>query len=375
MKTTIVTTTINVPYLLDGYVRNFQAHGHTEVDFVVIGDRKTPPEAEPYLAALSAKGYSASYWGPQRQSEWLRCFPELDRLLPWNCVQRRNLGYLIAYQGGANLIITIDDDNFTTDDDYVGGHSIVGQIQVLPTVESSSGWFNACDLLEMERPRRIYHRGFPHSQRWKDTRLSYHDSEGRVVVNAGLWLGAPDVNAVTHLEEPCQVTALRPEVKKNIALAPGTCCPFNSQNTAFHRDLLPCMYLEVMGDEVLGQRIDRYDDIWMSYFAKKIIDHLGDRVAFGRPMVKQDRNPHDYVRDLCRELPGMILTEKLIVTLQELRLTEGSYMRCYPELAEALRHTICDSKDYSYAEKAYFLKLTDGMRVWADVCRQIQGSR
>ncbi len=42
MKITIVTTTINIPKLLLQYAENARYYGHTNVDFVVIGDRKSP---------------------------------------------------------------------------------------------------------------------------------------------------------------------------------------------------------------------------------------------------------------------------------------------------------------------------------------------
>jgi hypothetical protein len=42
-------------------------------------------------------------------------------------------------------------------------------------------------------------------------------------------------------------------------MANGTWCPFNSQNTALHRDLIPAY--------VLSPLIGRMDDIWARYFA------------------------------------------------------------------------------------------------------------
>jgi hypothetical protein len=373
LRTSIVTTTIHVPRTLDSLVDNLARNGHSGVDFVVVGDRKTPAETAEYLASVAARGYPVAYWDVERQVEWLRRFPALDAAIPWNCIQRRNIGYLAAYESGADRIISIDDDNFCTDDDFLGGHAIIGQTRTLPAVRSSTGWFNPCDLLETERGRRIYHRGFPFSQRWKDEQLSYSysDRPARVLVNAGLWTGVPDVDAVCHLEGPCRVTGLRDGVGGHVALAPGVCAPFNSQNTAFLREVLPVMFLLVMGDEVLGMRLGRYDDIWMSFFAQKIIQHLGGTVTFGRPLMRQDRNPHDFLRDLWQELPGMILTDKIIVTLAELKLRCSDYSDCFLELAESLREAVCRSSEYGYGEKAFFLKMTDQMRVWADACRQL----
>ena len=56
MKTTITTTTIHVPYLMEDYIRDILRHGRqNEVDFVITGDRKTPPEAAAYCRALEER--------------------------------------------------------------------------------------------------------------------------------------------------------------------------------------------------------------------------------------------------------------------------------------------------------------------------------
>ena len=39
MRTTIVTTTIYVPQALEKYAQNARFYGHSEVDFIVIGDK------------------------------------------------------------------------------------------------------------------------------------------------------------------------------------------------------------------------------------------------------------------------------------------------------------------------------------------------
>ncbi|HUV05166.1 MAG TPA: hypothetical protein VMX94_08665 [Armatimonadota bacterium] len=373
MKSAIVTTTIHVPHLLDGYVENLNKHGHKDVSFVIIGDLKTPPEINDYVGnANASQPYKFDYWDVDRQRGWLKRFPDLDKLIPYNSIQRRNLGTLIAAEQGNEAIIWIDDDNFVTDDDFVGLHTSLGLRQKVKAIKSSTSWFNPCDLLETQKNRRIYHRGYPHSKRWQQEKLSQVEQAGRVVVNEGLWFGAPDVDAVTHLEEPCEVTALKPAyASENAVLAWGTWAPFNSQNTGLLSELLPCAYLVVMGDELYGQKIDRYDDIWMSYFTKKCADRMGDFVRFGRPLVRQTRNPHDLVKDLAKELPGMILTEKLAVTLDEIELTSSDYLSCYEELAQSLRQHACNDKRYTYEEKAYVLRITDGMLVWTDVCRDL----
>lgn len=372
-KFKIVTTTIHIPIVLESYIKNFQKYGHNNVDFVIIGDLKTPDKITDYLKKLLKNGYQFDYWDVNRQKKWLEKFPKLDNLIPYNSIQRRNLGYLIAYENGADVIVTIDDDNFAiSGNNFLKGHSIVGKTSSFLAVNSSTKWFNPCDLLKLKLQRRIYHRGFPYSKRWKNEKYSYRERKGRVVVNAGLWLGNPDVDAITHLEEPIEVIGWNKNfTKKYVALANNTHSPFNTQNMAFFKELLPLAYLPIMGDSIGGMRIDRYDDIWSSYFAQKIINHLGDLITFGQPLVRQDRNPHDYLRDLTGELPGMLITNKLIQTLERIELSEKSYFSCYGELIERLKAEIYKSTIYTNSEKEYFLKFTHGMSVWHDVVDQI----
>jgi len=373
VKITVVTTTIRIPRCIESYIKNFRTYGWNDVRFLVIGDMKTPSTMSNYLEGLSDSGCHIDYWDVERQRKWLGSFPKLDDLIPYNSTQRRNIGYLLAYEQDAEVIISIDDDNFAiADNDFIKGHCLVGQKMSLTTVKSSTDWFNPCDLLLANPDKRIYHRGFPYSKRSFEGTVNFGTMEGRVVVNEGLWLGVPDVDAATHLQEPVEIIGFKRDLQQgHVALAQSTYSPFNTQNTAFHAELLPCMYLPEMETEVSGISIDRYEDIWSSYFAQKIIKHFGDAITFGEPLVRHDRNPHDHMKDLVGELPGILLTEKLIKTLESITLSEISYLECYKELLQALRSSIYKDNGYSRREKAYLLRLTDGMNVWADTVSRI----
>ena len=60
------------------------------------------------------------------QDEWGRQFA-LYPLIPYNTDGRRVFGYLRALEDGCELLISIDDDNFPTHDDFVGYHRRTGQ--------------------------------------------------------------------------------------------------------------------------------------------------------------------------------------------------------------------------------------------------------
>ena len=370
MKTAIVLTTIAVPNLLEGHADNYQQHGHEDVEFIVIGDLKTPKETEKVIRNIRGRGFEAEYFDIPKQEKWLQNQdPELKRMIPYNSDNRRNIGFLIAVERGAEVIVSIDDDNYVTGGDYLGGHKIVGTTQTLKTAESSNRWFNPCSMMETETKRAIYPRGFPYSKRWKDE-IRFIHSSGRVVMNGGLWLRYPDLDAVTNLNEKVKTVAINSE---QIMLATGTFSPINTQNTAFHRDILPCYYYIVMGAQINGYRLDRYGDIWSGFFAKKIIDHLGDRVTFGHPLTDHRRNIHDLFKDLQQELWGMVLTDKLVPIMESINLSKKTYSSAYLELAGKIEDDINRSSEFSEDEKAYVSQIASNMRVWVRVCDRIMG--
>ncbi len=366
----IVLTTINVPRVLEDYIANCNNYNHKDVVFIVVGDRKSPPETASYLNSL--KGYEIIYLGIEEQKEWLKKIPAFGDFLPYDSVQRRNIGYLYAGEIGADVIISIDDDNIPLPEyDYIGEHNVVGKTIDCKVVSSSNGWFNTCSLLEAYPPHHFYHRGFPISKRWLPNKLSYHNETKRVVVNAGLWLEDPDVDTITRLEEPFTVVGVK-DPNAKLLLAKGTMSPFNSQNTAFSIDLLPCLYLitfrsNTQSDIFKGNNNFRYDDIWMSYFAKIIIDHMGDAVCVGTPHIEQKRNKHNYLLDLWKELVPMEMTDKLVETFPDIELTEKSYYGAYRELIEQIRLNVATRNDlFDGEQRELLMRMTEGMSLWSD---------
>src|SRR5579863_9906097 len=94
MKKVIVTTTINPPTKA---IQLFDAM--KDWDLVVIGDLKTPPDYR------LERGL---YVDPDSQAKYDK---DLSDAIGWNCIQRRNIGLLMAYDMGAEIVAVIDDDN------------------------------------------------------------------------------------------------------------------------------------------------------------------------------------------------------------------------------------------------------------------------
>ena len=98
--------------------------------------------------------------------------------------------------------------------------------------------------------------------------------------------------------------------------------PFNSQNTALARRVLQAYFL--------SPHVGRFDDIFASFIVKRIADHLGEGVAFGRPLVRQTRNQHDAWEDLDLERMGCRLCDKFVDALALFPLAFRS-SSCIPE--------------------------------------------
>ena len=359
MKTTIVTTTINIPTLLLQYAQNASYYGHTDLDFVVIGDRKSPSATAEFCRKVS-EHYPCSYLDIPAQQKYLDRFPELWSHLRFDSIQRRNVGMLLAYENGADVVITIDDDNFVMGQDFVGLHSVVGSVRELPTYSSTSGFLDVCSFLEVEGGVRFYHRGYPQKQRWTNNGfVSSYPDRRMVAVNAGFWLDNPDIDALTRMERQPVVRGYKAHWPGNIALYPGTWSPFNSQNTALMRALLPAYFL--------SPYIGRYDDIWASYIIARIAEQLGDVISFGDPLVRQERNPHDLWKDLDVERNGMIMTDDFCEALRAVPLSGETYHECFAELSEKLGQAWTVGPKWNESQQEWRSKFLDGLRIWHEV--------
>src|SRR5271166_3096042 len=188
IRMTLVITTINVPRLLEDYARNLERFGHLpDTSALIIGDRKTPHGAVADLAAnLRMRGFDARYVGLEEQDRFLDRFPRLKPLIPFNSDNRRNIGYLMAKEWGAEIIVAVDDDNFVGADDWYEGHSLVGSTLKVKSVSCANGWFNPCRMMDMDPPIPTFARGYPYAQRHIANEETFSVSEGRVVLQRGI---------------------------------------------------------------------------------------------------------------------------------------------------------------------------------------------
>ena len=288
----IVTTTINPPTkaLLE-YIRIAERDDWT---LIIVGDKKTPHED--YLKLAQQYPFLA-YVHPSKQDSK---YHELSEAIGWNCIQRRNIGLVEAYNMGAEIIATVDDDNIPFDNWGRAPILALGKKPLVAVLDTPDSVF---DPLQGTNRPDLWHRGFP-VQLLKDrARAAYigHAERPTCLVYAEFWNGEPDVDAICRIAMgpfDCKFTH-----EPFAATKPG---PFNSQNTFLHRDVLPHYFL--------FPHVGRMDDIWASYVVQR---QFPGCVVWGEATVYQERNAHNFVKDLEAEMIGNKHTLQLVTALRE----------------------------------------------------------
>lgn len=370
----IVFTTIHHPMILQELYHNIHEFGHLdEVKVWVVGDRKTPASAEELARDVSRKGLETCYFDVSQQDRWGERFP-FYKLVPYNTDGRRVFGYLKALEEGCGTLISIDDDNFPAQDDFISGHGKTGQAWGGTVIREVQQFHNICEYLTLEPQRLVYPRGFPFQLRGCVNRPEFVPaSKGATVgVTEGLWLNEPDVDATTWLNG--KVKGVRYTGPDSFVLEQSTWSPVNTQNTSVTRELIPAFLFVTMGWPVPGGKLDRYGDIWGGYFLLALMQGTSHHVAFGRPLVEHRRNPHNYVDDLRYEFWGMILTDWL---LHLLRSSFKPKCKCMTErvleLADFLRvEGVGQLPGWCPAEVRDFLVATSqNIEQWSAACKAV----
>lgn len=276
MSKFIVTTTIQSPTeatLQYSQIDNWK--------LIVVGDKKTPHEEYRELNCI--------YLTPEDQEDLNK---DLSDSIGWNCIQRRNLGFLYSYLNGAEVVATVDDDNIPYD--FWGENVYIDKEIDVEIFESENGYF---DPLSTTNHNDLWHRGYPIEKvPTKNNIKSIGIEKRKVLVQADLWDGDPDIDAICRLSK-------QPEVNFNVKkpFASNQISPFNSQNTFLSREVLP-FYM-------MYPKVGRMDDIWASYTVQK---QFPNSVIYNKATVYQERNEHDIVLDLEREIIGYRNTLNLL---------------------------------------------------------------
>jgi hypothetical protein len=374
-RAALVLTTINDPVLLDDYLANFTRFRHLDqVEIVLVPDRKTPQAAYARCGELSNRGLKCTCPTLDDQESFLSRIGVPAGFVPYDSDNRRNVGYLMAYAAGSDFLISIDDDNYCRpEEDFFAGHAAVCAGPSTQTVaDSATGFLDVCDLLEMEKPRPVYARGFPYRFRHLDEHRQLQDRQAQVHINAGLWLLYPDIDAVTWLVAKPKVEAFK---GASLVLGQHTWSPVNTQNTSLIRGAIPAYYFIRMGYPISGMPIDRYGDIFSGYFVQACAKQMGAAVRVGTPVAEHKRNGHNYMKDATNEWACILALEDLVPWLTQLQLTGSTYQECFRSLSFAIEDAVESFRGPVWTDvtRGYFHQMAYHMRVWLKACEQIAG--
>jgi reversibly glycosylated polypeptide / UDP-arabinopyranose mutase len=247
----------------------------------------------------------------------------------------RSYGFWKAYSLGADITITMDDDCFPVDKDFVNQHTLN------LNTKAPEQWFPS-----FPDRRFIYTRGFPYDIRGKRN----------VVISHGLWTNKIDLDGITQKKHQNINISPYPSIMQFIP--PGQYFPMCSMNLAFTREATPLMYFPLMGSTPEGKSwgYDRFDDIWAGIFAKKICDHLGLSIINGSPFVEH-RKASDPDINIKKEATGLKENEEIWKRVDSVNLTKKTPVACYNELAQTIQ----------FPKTQYFIKLRRAMRCWASL--------
>jgi len=255
---------------------------------IVVGDKKT---------AVDWSYPGVIYLSPESQEEVAGKFAGL---LPWNSYTRKNIGYLYAISQGAQVIYESDDDNIPLDN-WVNAPEFSTDAELL----SDASFVN---IYSYFTDKKVWPRGIP-LRCVLDAEP--HKAAAAKNLKVGIWQFLadedPDVDAIYRLTNN---TPIYFNWREPLVLSPDSCCPFNSQNTYFRREVFPLLYLP-------STVTFRFTDILRGLVAQPILWSAGYHLGFAGATVLQKRNPHDYLKDFESEIPCYLQAEKVVQIAKE----------------------------------------------------------
>lgn len=262
---------------------------------IVVGDKKT---------AADWRYSGVTYLSPEGQQEVANKFAGL---LPWNSYTRKNIGYLYAMSQGARIIYESDDDNIPLDN-WVNEPEFSMDAELL----SDASFVN---IYSYFTDKKVWPRGIP-------LRCVLDAETPKTAAGKNLKVGVwqfladedPDVDAIYRLTNN---TPIYFKWREPLVLDQDTCCPFNSQNTYFRKEVFPLLYLP-------STVTFRFTDILRGLVAQPVLWAAGYHLGFAGATVLQKRNPHDYLKDFESEIPCYLQAESVVQIAKEAVSSERS---------------------------------------------------
>lgn len=223
-----------------------------------------------------------------------------------NHYARKNIGYLIAIQGQASIVMDTDDDNTP-----LASFWSEKTIELQGDLVDGSKWVNVYSYFSDES---IWPRGFPLQYLHKPNDKTFNKATCLCPIQQGLVNGDPDVDAVYRLTKNVPVSF---SDRDPVILSSGNWCPFNSQNTTWWPAAFILLYLP-------STCSFRMTDIWRSFVAQYCLWPNKWHVGFVKPTMHQARNNHNLLVDFEDEIPGYLHNDEIVSTLLNTKIKAGS---------------------------------------------------
>ncbi len=271
-----------------------------DVDWIIVHDQKKRP----------VKGEATHIVAPDPEMYGQRC----DSI--------RSAGFALAYERGADYILTVDDD-CEIPKNWAHSHVDALHNSVHPW------WYTTPD----NRPR-----GLP-----------YDVTSLPVAISHGLWNGMPDLDGQTQLGY--EKYHLEPDVyHENKWQRIGTPFPQSSMNLGFRREVACVMYQPFQGELT---PFDRFADIWCGLFAQKALE--GQYVFMNGGACVYHRRASNAKANFKKEMPGRAEHETLWKDVWNIKV-DGSVFERYAQIAGVVS-----------LRDGYFDKLTSNMLKWLEL--------
>jgi hypothetical protein len=323
MKNNIVgvLTTVNEPN--QGMIKLLEYASGSETNLIVVGDVKTPNSWAELGFAFMA------------MSNQYDLFPDFATSLPQFHYSRKNLGYLQAMGLKANWIYETDDDNSPIENPFTAR-----ELNVDSDFFSSEGkWLNVYEVFgtveETKERGKLWPRGFS-LLRINDKFQLQHSKMSKSPIQQGLANGDPDVDAIFRLANG---SFLNFKNRQPVGLLDSQICPINSQTTFWHKSTFQLMYLP-------STCSFRLTDIIRGFVAWRILQDSDEVITFHSPIVYQDRNEHNLLKDFKEEIQLYFYSEEIIEDFLALDLegmsTSNKLIKLYQVLIK--RQIVQDSE-------------------------------
>lgn len=266
----------------------------------------------------------------------------------------KNIGLYYAWNEGYEAVILLDDD-CDTRRCALGDFLTIGKGTEAWRWNSNHNWMNTVSLINQDRDRKMFARGFPYEYRHLGYSMTY---EGRVYpyFNEGLWTGHPDINGMDKLEMmqglaqysresemPWWIDEDTKALPGQVVLDNGQQLPLSIMNCQIHTSLIPAFFQPADHGIYNTFKIRRHDDIWSMYLLKRIMDQHNLDVTVGNPLIRH-RKAGNVVNEILSEHYTNLIQRYMMDCIDEAHVSATHYSHIPPHYSIA--ETVSDMIDY-----------------------------